>query len=146
MLRGRPALLTLWCLACLACLLREQARAFSRDALRQVETLRRQDAASCPGCKLYTPSVTDYTMCPRDTLKCFSAEVRVLLAEWEGSQRPGLERALESFADHLGHSGRQCAPCELHPEEDVPRFLEQLYKTLQAFNNLEHRKDPTGPV
>ncbi|XP_061638558.1 interleukin 15, like isoform X1 [Phyllopteryx taeniolatus] len=133
MLRGRPAaFVTVWCLACLLC---DGTHAFSRDAVHQVEILRRQDAASCADCKLYTPSVSDYKTCPKDTLKCFSAEIRVLLAEWEGSQQPDLERALWSFADQRNHSGRRCRPCELHPEEDVPRFLDQLLQTLQANNN-----------
>ncbi|XP_061538594.1 interleukin 15, like isoform X3 [Phycodurus eques] len=97
MLRGRPAaFVTVWCLAWLLC---DGAHAFSRDAVHQ-----------CADCKLYTPSVSDYKTCPKDTLKCFSAEVRVLLAEWEGSQQPDLERALRSFADQRNHvSGREVA-------------------------------------
>ncbi|XP_037123231.1 interleukin 15, like isoform X2 [Syngnathus acus] len=143
--RGRTAtapakLVVTVCVLCLACLLRGGARAMpSLDLMEHVKELLRDDAASCSDCKLYTPTWSDYKTCPKDTLKCFSAEVRVLVTEWErseGNVLKHLERGLK-FLEDGPHNQNQsaCGPCELHPEENVQHFLQELQRILERINS-----------
>nr|XP_049582014.1 interleukin 15, like isoform X2 [Syngnathus scovelli] len=95
--------------------------------------------AQCSDCKLYTPTWSDYKTCPKDTLKCFSAEVRVLVTEWERSEGDvlkNLERGLK-FLEDGPHNQNQsaCGPCELHPEENVQHFLRELKRILERINS-----------
>ncbi|XP_061137445.1 interleukin 15, like isoform X1 [Syngnathus typhle] len=129
------------CVLILACLLRGGARAMpSLDLMEHVKELLRDDAASqCSDCKLYTPTWSDYKTCPKDTLKCFSAEVRVLVTEWErseGNVLKNLERGLK-FLEDGPHNQNQsaCGPCELHPEENVQHFLKELQRILEGINS-----------
>ncbi|XP_077396992.1 interleukin 15, like isoform X2 [Festucalex cinctus] len=148
MLRGRPALATVLCLAWV--LLGDGARIHcSWDLFKRVKRLM-DDAASCADCKLYTPSISDYMTCPKDTLNCFSTEVQVLLIEWERTDEDilNVQRGLMFLKDQHNQLSRidvtteahnrsetACGPCELHPEEGVKLFLEKLLQTVEAFNS-----------
>ncbi|XP_077421294.1 interleukin 15, like [Vanacampus margaritifer] len=137
MLRGRPALATVLCLAWV--LLGSEARLrCSLDLVRQVKLLMDAAASQCADCKLYTPGISDYMTCPKDTLNCFSTEVKVLLIEWERTEEnilKNVQRGLMFLERQHNQSETACGPCELHPEEGVRRFLEELLQTLEAFNS-----------
>ncbi|XP_051934143.1 interleukin 15, like isoform X2 [Hippocampus zosterae] len=141
MLRGRPAALVVVCVLAMACLLGDgAARARSSDLVRVLEILI-DDAASCADSRLYTPTYVDYKTCPKDTLECFSAEVRVLVTECERTEDDDglekLERGLKYYLEsehHRNQSQSTCGPCELHPEENVGRFLRELQQTVMASN------------
>nr|XP_057935643.1 interleukin 15, like isoform X2 [Doryrhamphus excisus] len=109
----------------------------SRDVIKQVEILMEKDSLTmCAGCKLYTPNLGDYKRCPITTLNCFSAEVKVLLMEWEVRPKPPLERGLKFLAAELPpQTESESCQCELHKEEDAKDFLSQLNKMLQAINS-----------
>ncbi|XP_077396993.1 interleukin 15, like isoform X3 [Festucalex cinctus] len=133
MLRGRPALATVLCLAWV--LLGDGARIHcSWDLFKRVKRLM-DDAAST---------------CPKDTLNCFSTEVQVLLIEWERTDEDilNVQRGLMFLKDQHNQLSRidvtteahnrsetACGPCELHPEEGVKLFLEKLLQTVEAFNS-----------
>ncbi|XP_077579452.1 interleukin 15, like isoform X2 [Stigmatopora nigra] len=142
MLKGSPQFLGLFGVACVLCVVAVAAACMARvhaavDLNYQVESLMRQDAHLCEGCKYYTPNSTHFKACPADTLKCFSEELEVLLSEWEIQHKPwDLQEGLLLLAeDQTRRGSRTCSPCELHPQKAIPQFLGQLLRTLQQAHN-----------
>ncbi|XP_062274623.1 interleukin 15, like [Scomber scombrus] len=141
--RMRPALGTvLLCFICLPTLTPQQSSLTpcSQEGIIHVNNLLNSTLnMNRLGCKLYTPTVIDYENCPRDTLKCFADEVKVIILELntvpEVTRR--LYSILNSLSKRFNESKSACPQCECHKEEKAEIFLRNLLKTLQRMNN-EH--------
>ncbi|CAB1347656.1 unnamed protein product, partial [Coregonus sp. 'balchen'] len=90
-------------------------------------------------CRLYTPTLADYQQkCPMSTLKCFEAEVYVLVLE-SGSKflrKTQLTKRLNGLRSLIKQKdGANCPHCEVHREQAAIDFLTTFLEILENINN-----------
>nr|ABB05112.1 interleukin 15 variant IL-15x [Tetraodon nigroviridis] len=69
--------------------------------------------------------------CPKSTMRCFTEEAKVLEREWK-NMTVRLVKKLKVITDDLNQPQLDCPECELHRENAVLKFLENLLGVLQA--------------
>ncbi|XP_071387925.1 interleukin 15, like [Centroberyx affinis] len=141
MLRGRPALMSVFLWFVYLPVQTSGAPACSREAVHIVSNLtQKAKETEWLTSRLYTPTMDDYNKCPISTLKCFAQEVKVLKVEWPSNGPTTTTTTnLLQLARHLGNLGRQINQtcnqmCELHEEKAAGEFLETLKVILQSMN------------
>ncbi|XP_041796936.1 interleukin 15, like isoform X3 [Chelmon rostratus] len=141
MLRGRLALVSVHlCFFCLSALMPQPAaNVCTKDIMKNVQFLINTSDLVLD-CRLYTPTINDYQQnCPSATMKCFAAEISVLMEEWETIPYHGfgLDKKLEKLAKLLNQTESECHQCEFFKEQNAEKFLNNLHSTLQRMNS-EH--------
>nr|AAR25702.1 interleukin-15 [Tetraodon nigroviridis] len=101
----------------------------SRDIKQNVQSLMK--SVTNQDSMLYTPTTTDYRKCPKSTMRCFTEEAKVLEREWK-NMTVRLVKKLKVITDDLNQPQLDCPECELHRENAVLKFLENLLGVLQA--------------
>uniref|UniRef100_A0A3B1ITT9 Interleukin n=1 Tax=Astyanax mexicanus TaxID=7994 RepID=A0A3B1ITT9_ASTMX len=86
-------------------------------------------------CKLYTPTVSDFTNCSKSMLECFVKETNVLSAEIKENLQK-LRRMLGNLIRRMQDKRPPCPVCEVYKEEKAETFLKNLVETLQKMNSL----------
>ncbi|RVE65256.1 hypothetical protein OJAV_G00134410 [Oryzias javanicus] len=130
MLRGVPAVLGVFLLVSSSL-----AVPCPGSVIVRVETLRNDSCLqNCSDSTLYTPDNLDFEQrCPRTTLACFAAELKVLTDELSISGCSSFSRIaqrLETLSKRY-EAEEDCLQCELLQEKSVDRFLSSLLSTLQ---------------
>ncbi|XP_041653912.1 interleukin 15, like isoform X2 [Cheilinus undulatus] len=141
MLTGRRGLASV-CL-CFFCLLTlpQQPAALNcyRDILHRVKTLSKVAPLNSLDCMLYTPAIDDYENCSKSALKCFAAEVTVIIQEWKTIEKVNrkwdLDEKLAEVADLLNQTNPECLQCEQLKEENAKDFFRVLETFIQLMNS-----------
>ncbi|XP_061576453.1 interleukin 15, like isoform X2 [Cololabis saira] len=135
---GRVFLCSLGLLAAMA------TKPCSRDIITRVESLN-ATVQMYSDCRLYTPTIQDYKKCPKAALTCFASEVKVLTQELEilgraeKSRRKNINSELKRLAQMFNQEESECRLCEVLQEENAPRFLENLFLSLEMMNRQHCR-------
>ncbi|XP_033182207.1 interleukin 15, like isoform X2 [Anabas testudineus] len=144
MLRGTPALASVF--LCFVCVFSQKSHQATnlciRDMITRVtELIKQAPQLNQLDSTLYTPTLTDYKNCPRAALKCFAAEVKVFIDEWELLYKQKvqksfrLEKMIDRLAARLPQGESDCLQCESLKEENVENFLTELRLILQHINS-----------
>uniref|UniRef100_A0A672H760 Interleukin n=1 Tax=Salarias fasciatus TaxID=181472 RepID=A0A672H760_SALFA len=135
MLKAQVALVSVFLCAAVS------TRAVDRRCLRELPLQISQIWKSAPVQRrtdgaLYTPTTENYTNCPGATLRCFAAEMKVLMKEWEITNvRLSLSNALNKTSRRFQQPDSDCLHCELLQEENGQTFLERLTEVVQMMNS-----------
>ncbi|XP_062416953.1 interleukin 15, like isoform X2 [Pungitius pungitius] len=147
MLGGRSALASVFlCFVCLLGPTPPAAGICTTDLPKQVKSMIRiAPQLNHLGCRLYTQTATDFQNCAVSSLRCFSAEMKVLIEEWNLAKmhvripRNGLVKGLQRLADRFSLvqnvTTSECRRCELLQQKDAEEFLGELEGTLEKINS-----------
>ncbi|KAL6104934.1 uncharacterized protein ACO6RY_06568 [Pungitius sinensis] len=148
MLGGRSALASVFlCFVCLLGSTPPAAGICTTDLPKQVKSMIRiAPDLNHLGCRLYTQTATDFQNCAVSSLRCFSAEMKVLIKEWNLAKnqnvripRNGLVKGLQRLADRFSlvknATTSECHQCELLQQKDAEEFLGELEGTLEKINS-----------
>ncbi|XP_040019953.2 interleukin 15, like isoform X1 [Gasterosteus aculeatus] len=147
MLGGRSALASVFlCFVCLLGPTPPAAGICTTDLPRQVKyMIKIAPRLNHLGCRLYTQTATDFQQnCIVSTLKCFSAEMDVLINEWKLANVKipqkktlvsGLKRLADRFSLAKNTTTSECRQCERLQQKDAEEFLRELEGTLEKINS-----------
>ncbi|XP_069017128.1 interleukin 15, like isoform X3 [Embiotoca jacksoni] len=144
MLRERTALVSVF--LCFVCVLARPPQTTARtkrcqtqDIIQRVQILMNAAPTQSLDGRQYTPTVLNYEQnCPKTTLNCFADELKVLIDEWGVhvcSDCSKLDLKVKKLANTNKPESPACGPCEVMPEEDAVKFLQDLITTLQLMNS-----------
>ncbi|XP_041653920.1 interleukin 15, like isoform X3 [Cheilinus undulatus] len=80
-----------------------------------------------------------YQNCSKSALKCFAAEVTVIIQEWKTIEKVNrkwdLDEKLAEVADLLNQTNPECLQCEQLKEENAKDFFRVLETFIQLMNS-----------
>lgn len=140
MLKGRQGLASVFlCFFCLLTLLQQPALSCYRDILNRVESLSKAAPLNLLDCMLYTPTTNNYENCSKSALKCFAAEVKVVIQEWKTIEKLkrkwDLDTRLNEVAELLNQTNTECFQCEQLTEKNATEFFRDLETYIKQMNS-----------